>query len=160
MPLISQLASPEQDRWIERVLGWRGSDSAGSKQGTERASTALLPLWRQTREALDRQIAMMQRALLGADDANYDLIAHFGFNGLTDGRNTRLMGALFDYDAAPGSASAKKVAAALDAYAELLGSDSVLDDYDANPLGVSVSFRATLTRGLSELRSAVDRHAH
>jgi len=114
-----------------------------------------MPIWQTTREAIDQQVALLQQALRTYKDDDYDAIAEFGFNGLTGGRNTRLMAALMDYYRAPAPPTESRVAEAAEAYAELLAPDSVLDDYDANPLGVSINFRATLEKGITQLRKAL-----
>lgn len=140
----------ERDGWITRVLG------IPLQSGAKRAKQPkLMPLWQQTRETIDQQVAAMQMALRSYRDADYDAIAKFGFNGLTGGRNTALMTALLEFDQAPTSETASRVRRAAESYAELLAPDSVLDDYDANPLGVPVRFRATLEQGLASLRAAI-----
>jgi hypothetical protein len=65
------------------------------------------------------------------------------------------MVALTEYDQAPAEAADARVEKAVEAYGEMLAPDSVLDDYDANPLGISVSFQATLEEGLAGLRTAL-----
>lgn len=136
--------------WVERVLGVQPVAA-----GTISKQRSLMPIWRETRGALDDQVAAMQQRLRGYNHPDYDAIASFGFNGLTGQRNTKLMAALLDYDRQPSPDAADTVSSAIDGYGELLGPGSVLDDYDVNPLGVAVTFRATLEYGLANLRAAL-----
>lgn len=115
----------------------------------------LLPVWNATREDLDRQIELLKAALRSFRHPDLDRIAEVGFNAFTDGRNTKLMAALFDFKQSPTPQAAAKVEAAITRYEELLGSGSVLDDYDDNPFGVRVTLRQTLTRGLDALRAGL-----
>lgn len=115
----------------------------------------LLPVWNATREDLDRQIELLKAALRSFRHPDLDRIAEVGFNAFTDGRNTKLMAALFDFKQSPTPQAAAKVEAAIARYEELLGSGSVLDDYDDNPFGVRVTLRQTLTRGLDALRAGL-----
>ncbi len=115
----------------------------------------LLPLWQETRQELDRQIALMRKALMSYGHPDLKNIADYGFNALTGGRNTALMAALFDYRASPGETEAAAVRQAIARYEDLLADGSVLDDYDSNPLGVAVAFRQTLSRGLDALRAGL-----
>ncbi len=143
-------ATTAQTGWVARVLGVQMNHATSGA-----TPTPLMPIWQRAREALDQQVSAMQRALRDYRDEDYDAIAEFGFNGLTGGRNTALMAALLEYDRAPNEAADARVIKAVDAYSEMLAPGSVLDDYDANPLGVAVSFRATLEQGLSGLRTAL-----
>jgi hypothetical protein len=135
------------------------SAAAASRAAGRSGSAPLLALWRRTREALDRQVASLQRALRAYADPDLRDIAEYGFNAFTGGSNTRLMAALFEYDGTPSPAAAEAVRAALASYETLLQPGSVLEDYDDNPLGVAVQFRATLRTGLSGLRAELDRVA-
>jgi hypothetical protein len=140
-------STAEGDAWVARVLG--------VAVPAARRGGRLLPAWMGARAELDRQIEALQQALRSENDPDYAAIAEWGFNGLTGGRNTKLMAALTDCDADPSPANIGRVHLRLDEYATLLAPGTVLDDYDANPLGVRVSLRATLARGLDAVRQAL-----
>jgi hypothetical protein len=148
--MASVSPTPEQSAWVRKVLGVEVAAGSGS-------TSQLLPLWRQTRAELDAQIDTLQKALRRYDHPDLHAIAEYGFNGLTGRSNTAMLAALFEYDAAPGPDRASAVYAAIDGYGAMLEPNSVLDDYDANPLGAQVRLRATLQGGLDVLRATLER---
>jgi hypothetical protein len=116
----------------------------------------LMPIWQETKEALDKQIGALQKALRNYNHPDLHQIADYGFLALTGGNHTRLMAALFNYDAQPSAKTATGVKTALDAFDALLASGSVLEDYDANPFGVSLRLGQTLRDGVSKLQAGLE----
>ncbi|GAA0584714.1 hypothetical protein [Caenispirillum bisanense] len=117
--------------------------------------TDLLPLWRETRAALDDQIAILRHAMRSFDDPELDEVAEVGFVDLTGRRSIAMVAALLDYRAGGGAPARAALLKAIAAYEELLQSGSILEDYDNNPYGASVKLRDTLSKGLRALRDRI-----
>ncbi|MBC2836523.1 hypothetical protein [Paragemmobacter straminiformis] len=113
-------------------------------------------VWRDAKETVDVSIGALQSALRGIDDPDLRRIADAGLNGVTDGLQTRLMAALFEYNAASGENRAK-VAETLRGRAvdlrNMLETDPIIALCEDNPFGVKVAIRAPLIAALDKLEA-------
>lgn len=113
-------------------------------------------VWRDAKETVDVSISSLQSALRGIDDPDLKRIADAGLNGITDGLQTRLMAALFDYNASSGDGRAKAAATLRSRAAELrkmIEGDPIIALCEDNPFGVKVAIRGPLGAALTELES-------
>lgn len=113
-------------------------------------------VWRDAKEGVDVSIGALQSALRGIDDPDLRRIADAGLNGITDGLQTRLMAALFDYNSASGEGRAKAAVALRGRAAELrkmIESDPIIALCEDNPFGVKVAIRGPLGAALTELET-------
>lgn len=118
----------------------------------------LLALWQGARDIADKGVTALQGALRGHGVAELDRIADAGLNGVTEGNQTALLAAMVDLaratpDARP--AAARRVGQASAAFRQFLAADPVISLCEANPFGVKVAIRATLTRALDAIDKAV-----
>ncbi|HMO06438.1 MAG TPA: hypothetical protein PKD10_02170 [Paracoccaceae bacterium] len=131
---------------------------AAEKTGSDggKAKSDPMVVWRDAKETVDVSISALQSALKGIDDPDLQRIADAGLNGITDGLQTRLMVALFDYNATQGDARAKAAATLRTRAAELrkmLDSDPIIALCEDNPFGVNVAIRGPLGAALNELEN-------
>lgn len=112
-------------------------------------------IWQDAKELADVSITALQKALKGFDDPDLQRIADMGLNGVTDGFQTALMKALFEYkQSAAGEARAKAAANIAAKARELRGlieSDQIIALCESNPFNVAVNIRAPLSQALTEL---------
>lgn len=132
--------------------------SSALKAGPEVTQSAdVLEIWRDAKESVDEGITKLQSALRENDHPALSRIADLGLNGVTEGNQTALAKALFEFKAASGAQKAKS-ARALEAqvavYAKFLASDPVLDLVENNPFGVSLPLRSTLGTALRQIAQA------
>ena len=120
-------------------------------------SVDVLEIWRDAKESVDEGITKLQAKLRDNDDPTLSRIADLGLNGVTEGNQTALAKALFEFKAASGADKAK-CAKALESqvatYAKFLASDPVLDLVENNPFGVSLPLRSTLGTALRQIAQA------
>jgi hypothetical protein len=121
------------------------------------AAVDVLKIWRDAKESVDEGISKLQTALRGQNQPVLARIADMGLNGVTDGNQTALTKALFDYKAASAadrSTFAKALQAQVGTYAQFLGSDPVLSLVENNPFGIAVPIRSTLGTALRQIATA------
>ena len=147
-------ASEAQKSWVTSVLGARLREAAGTA-GPVDLPTALAA-WRAALEAVDRQIAAVQNALRGAPDDELQEIAEFGLNAMTGSHKVKIQASLFEIER--GQTDPRKLAAAatlVQSFLNHIGSDRRISACDANPFGVSMSLRQTLTPALTALNTSL-----
>lgn len=132
------------------------AEGAGAgKTAPETPPVDPMVIWQDAKELADVSITALQKALKGFDDPDLQRIADMGLNGVTDGFQTALMKALFDYkQSAAGEARAKaaaNIAAKARELRALIESDEVIALCENNPFNVAVSIRAPLSQALTEL---------
>ena len=116
-------------------------------------------VWRDAKEAVDVSIGALQSTLRGIDDPDLKRIADVGLNGITDGLQTRLMAALFDYNKSSGEGRAKAAAVLRTRAGELrkmIEGDPIIALCEDNPFGVKVAIRGPLGAALTELEAIAD----
>lgn len=156
------MSETAQDRWIERVLGFKlpgagsaapGFDEAGFRRNLQPALSA----WRDASEQVDAQINELRRVLLATSDDALHKIAEFGLNGITGPRKVGLQKALREIDGASGpalpSAAAKAVQAA-EAFRGFVQSDPRVQACDTYPK-IKTPIGPTLGRALGALAQAL-----
>jgi hypothetical protein len=132
------------------------AEGAGTGQTAPETPTVdPMVIWQDAKELADVSITALQKALKGFDDPDLQRIAEMGLNGVTDGFQTALMKALFEYkQSAAGEARAKAAANIAAKARELRGlveSDQIIALCENNPFNVAVSIRAPLSQALTEL---------
>lgn len=123
---------------------------------SETPSTAVLPIWRAAKEATDVGLNNLQVALKSHGHPDMRAIADKGLNGMTDGNQTAMMSALMEFDGASGEARPKSGAALLqqvEAYRSFLSSNTYVDLFENNPLGVKVTIKAPLGAALDQIQT-------
>jgi hypothetical protein len=127
----------------------------GAAGGTSDTSGATaLDTWNSAREEVDRGIEKLQSAIRGMGDPDLDRIAEYGLNGVTEGVQSKLMAALFDFQRAAGPArpaAAQTLRKRAQEARSLIESDEVIALCDDNPFGIPVTIRATLGAALTEI---------
>lgn len=113
-----------------------------------------MTIWRDARESVDTGISQLQSALRGYDDPDLSRIAEMGLNGITDGVQTGLMAALFDFQRASGEGRVKAAQTLAQRVADcrkVIEGDPIIALCEDNPFGVAVSIRGPLGAALNEL---------
>ncbi len=121
-------------------------------------SPRLVPIWRDAREAVDKQLGDLQAAMRAKPKPLFQRIADVGFNGITKNELVAMQTALVELDAASGPAretAQQKFATARNNMLALLKDNKLLPLLESNPLGVTVQVRATLARAIKSLDQAV-----
>lgn len=115
-----------------------------------------MTVWRDAKESVDVSISALQNVLKGIDDPDLQRIADAGLNGITDGLQSKLMAALFDFNSARGEARVKAgqvlVSRAGD-LRKLIEGDPIIALCEDNPFGVKVAIRAPLSAALTRLEN-------
>jgi hypothetical protein len=158
----SSTPSPAQDEWVRRTLGI----TLNRDDGLDEAELAelgldLTDMWVAAREAfqrateqVDTQISALQAALRDSDDPDYEEIAEFGLNGLTDNTRVPLQAAILEAKAGTTvelRAAAPKLIKAVAAFRSQLSSDARIEACDDNPLDVEVFIRETYGDALDRI---------
>jgi hypothetical protein len=144
----------------ELVAALQAATASGGPEAAPAEPAAVvdvLGIWREAKESVDDGISKLQSALRGYGVPALERIAEFGLNGVTEGNQTALAKALFDFRAATGADRprfASALAAQVGTYAQFLSSDPVIELVENNPCGVAVPLRATLGGALREIAKA------
>lgn len=120
------------------------------------SSEDVLEIWRDAKETVDEGISKLQDLLRGQDHPVLARIADMGLNGVTEGNQTALVKALFEFNAATGADKSKRskdLQAQVGAYAEFLSSSPIVALVEDNPMGIAVPIRATLGSALRKISS-------
>lgn len=141
------MTTAEQNEWITRVLG------AAIPPGGGALATAIAS-WRAASDAVDDQISQLQQALRRSDDEELVEIAEYGLNAVTGNYRVPLMATIRSVESGDTKEAAKlsRIAAA---FRKHLESDAKVAACDDNPVGVSVSIRATLVPALDALERSL-----
>ena len=132
-------------------------EGSGGKEEPNASSENVLEIWRDAKETVDEGISRLQDTLRGQNHPVLARIADMGLNGVTEGNQTALAKALFEFNAATGadkSKRSKELQAQVGAYAEFLGKNPVVALVEDNPMGIAVPIRATLGSALQKISSA------
>jgi hypothetical protein len=142
----------EHDTWITRVLNVTPPGSHGGGDAQDFASAC--EAWDAATEAVDGQIAALQSALRGQDDAELREIGEYGLNAVTGNQRVPLLAALMGARGGNAGDRAKlpQLIANLRGH---LDADERVRACDENPFDVAVSIRQTLGAALDRLSSAV-----
>lgn len=141
-----------QRAWTRRVLGVDIAPTSTDRPDLSRAVAG----WRQALDKVDGQISGLQAVLRSAPDEELQEIAEFGLNAMTGNHKVKIQAALMDLQA--GDTSPRKISAAASLVASFiahLASDKRVAACDANPFGVAMSVRQTLTPTLDALKTAL-----
>ncbi len=114
--------------------------------------------WQEAREAVDSQIARLQKVLKDSGDRDLLEISEFGLNGVMGNFKVRLMASLPELSSAQGDGLRAAAAKALPIATGLhqhLQTEPRIEACDDNPFGVAVSIRSTLGAALNRLTAAL-----
>lgn len=151
---IGALLQQAEAEPVQRALqGLARSVEAAAAQGQSSSDPQVV--WREAKETVDGAISQLQAKLMGFKDPVLDRIAEYGLNGLTEGHQTALQKALFEFKDATGAEkaqAAKALAEQAQSYKSFVTSNRVMALCEKNPFGVAVPIR-------QELGAALDRIA-
>lgn len=160
----SSIPGPVKDEWVRRTLGI----TLNRDEGLDAAELAelgldLTDMWVAARaafqratEQVDAQISALQTALRDSEDPDYEEIAEFGLNGLTDNTRVPLQAAIMETKAGTTTdlrAAAPKLIKAVVAFRSQLSSDARIEACDDNPLDIQVSIRETYGDALDRIEA-------
>jgi hypothetical protein len=160
--LAREIAGFIRDGAVERAIAGLktlSQDLAAAEaigQAPETPPVDAMAIWRDAREAVDTGISQLQAALRGYDDPDLARIADMGLNGVTEGLQSGLMAALFDFQRATGENRTKAAQVLGQRAAECrkqIEGDPIIALCEDNPFGVAVSIRGPLGAALSELEN-------
>jgi len=117
---------------------------------------AAMPIWRAAKEATDAGLNDLQVALKSHGHPDMQAIANKGLNGMSDGNQTAMMSALMEFDNATGETRGKSGAALLkqvESYRGFLASNTYVEMFENNPLGVNVTIKAPLGAALDQIET-------
>jgi len=139
--------------WLARVLEVRIGGVADSNTVD---TGPLLPVWVEAKDSVDAELSALQHAMRATRRTGLRQIAELGLAGMTDTQGVGMMVALRNLDAAPGSASAqRKAAAAAAAFRKFLSANKMVDLVERNPFGVKQNMRTTFGRALDAIEKRV-----
>lgn len=124
--------------------------------GTTEVESDPQAIWRAAKEQVDTGISQLQARLKGYKDPVMDRIAEFGLNGITEGQQTALNAALFDFNKASGAAriaAAQALDKQAESYRSFVASNRVMLLVEKNPFGVALPIRKELSAALDQIRS-------
>lgn len=124
--------------------------------GTTEVESDPQAIWRAAKEQVDTGISLLQARLKGYKDPVMDRIAEFGLNGITEGQQTALNAALFDFNKASGAAriaAAQALDKQAESYRSFVASNRVMLLVEKNPFGVALPIRKELSAALDQIRS-------
>jgi hypothetical protein len=145
--------NPEQDGWVQRVLGVEPSRGAGSGQ-----TPALMMEWQGAKESVDQRIEALARELREFNDPDLERIADLGLFGITNKETVGLNVALMEFDRAPAQAkgpAAGKLRASIKAYRKALDANRMVELLDTAPFSTRVALRATMYSALDRIERAL-----
>ncbi|MEQ1828623.1 MAG: hypothetical protein ABL921_21860 [Pirellula sp.] len=115
--------------------------------------------WNASIDSVNAQLSQLRSSLLESEDSDLISIAEFGLNAMTANHMVPLQAAIIDIDRASGDDKIMVIDLARDtvlAFTEHVEREERIDACDNNPFNVTVTLRSNLTRGLSELATALD----
>lgn len=142
---------------LRQVLDAAGAAAPGGAKADPARWAAARSAWQDASDAVDAQMAALQKVLRASGDEELEEIAEFGLNAVTDGHKVPLMAALMEIG--PGTAetlarSGAKALAAAQAFRKHIESDERVAACDENP-DAPMSIRATLGPALAGLEAAL-----
>ena len=144
---------PQQNDWIERVLGVSLNRPSPPNDGHPRTARPTLPIWQTAKDSVDNQLRTLSDSLRKTGVETLAKVAE-EVETLLEPLRVKLVGALVAYDTAPGKPETRAaVAAEVAAAAKWLTSDGRVEAVDKNPFGAPVSARATLGAALKQLHT-------
>jgi len=158
---MSDTVRDARSEWVARVLGVRvaAGGSAPPTGDFRRQWQQSYAAWQSAIETVDAQMEALGKACRGTQDPWLANIADRGLPAVTGNFKTPLMAACFEVIQAPPdklAAPAAKARAALTNFAKHIATNPQVAGCDSNPLGVSVSIRATLGPALKALNDALN----
>jgi len=115
-------------------------------------------IWIDARSQVDAMMAGFRSRVAAFDDPNLKRIADFGLDGMTQGNNTALMGALVSYRLAGQADRAKAqkaVRQGISEYRKFLSSNALIALCDNNPFGPNLNVSGTLIGALDKMDRAI-----
>ena len=157
---MSETVQSTQAAWIERVLGVRVATATATPQPGDfrRQWQQGFAAWQTAIETVDAQMDALGKACRGTQDPWLVNIADLGLPAVTGNFKTPLMAACFEVSQAPAdklAGPAAKARTALANFAKHIATNPRVAGCDENPLGVTVSIRATLGPALKALNDAL-----
>ncbi|HEX5325448.1 MAG TPA: hypothetical protein VFW75_02150 [Acetobacteraceae bacterium] len=136
--------------WVKRVLGVEPGSGGGA---TARAFNTALAGWQAALATVDGQIETLQAILRGSPDSELHDIAEFGLNAMTGDHKVKIETALIEMRGGTITPRAAGTAVSLiGSFQAHLAGDERIAACDANPFGVKLSLRETLTPALQGLK--------
>jgi hypothetical protein len=132
--------------------------AAVAKTGAVPKGLSPLKIWIAAKEQIGVGIGQLQQALRKTGEADSLLIADRGFHGITGRLQVGLQTALIEFDQADaaGLAAARaRALAELAKFQRFVADDELVSLVDANPYGVPVRLKATLTPALDQVAQAL-----
>lgn len=115
-------------------------------------------IWRDAKEKVDVSFAPLKNTLKGLGHPDLDRIAEFGLNGVTDGNQTALNRALFEYNGSEGPArqkAASRLSDQVSEYRKFIDSNAIIELCEDNPFGVRLDIRGPLRDALDKIERAI-----
>ncbi len=121
-------------------------------------TTDPMDIWNAAKELIDKDLTALTDGLRSIGHPDLDKICDYGLNGATEGNQTALAKALFDYRAAP--AERKPAAAAalrqqVETYRSFIRSNQLLALCEDNPFDIRVSIKDPIDRALDRIAEVV-----
>lgn len=156
---LGLIQNGEVEKAVSAMKGLQAGLLAAEK-GDASATPAGDPLetWRTAKEKVDVSISALQKALKGFSHPDLDRIAEFGLNGVSDGNQTAMNRALFEFNGAQGPDREKagaKLVTEVAQYRQFLASNKIIDLCEQNPFGVAVDIKGPLKTALDDIEKAV-----
>lgn len=143
------VASPAQQKWVERVLGVKVAQADVS------SSMRLTSIWTDAKETVDASLAGLCEAVRGFDHPLAVMLADRGLAGFTGKLATPLMAALMEHDARPTPAQADMARKRAQAMKDFLTADRTIALIEQNPFGLPVAIRGPFLAALSQITLAL-----
>jgi hypothetical protein len=136
--------------WVTRVLGVEPRSGGG---GAPRDFDAALAGWQAALDTVDRQIEALQAVLRDSPDSELHDIAEFGLNTMTGDHKVKIQAAVMEMrDGTMTPHAAGAAASLIGSFQTHLAGDERIAACDANPFGVKLSLRETLSPALQALK--------
>ncbi len=150
--------SDDKASWVTRVLGVRfdAPPPGGPSEASPVDFPKVLRTWQQALDAVDGQIAALQTVLQVSGDDGLQAIAAFSLNAITADHTAKIQTALLEIGSSDDFQRAAGTAIGLIAsFLAYLSTDERVAACDANPFGVAMTLRGTLTPPLEALRAVL-----
>ncbi len=136
--------------WVKRVLGVEPGRGGGA---APRKFDAALAAWQAALDTVDGQIEALQAVLRSSPDSELRDIAEFGLNAMTGDHKVKIETALIAMRSGTITPRAAGAAVSLiGSFQAHLAGDERIAACDANPFGIKLSLRETLTPALQGLK--------
>ena len=136
--------------WVKRVLGVEPGSGGGA---APRGFNTALAGWQAALDTVAGQIEALQAVLRGSPDSELQDIGEFGLNAMTGDHKVKIEAALMAMRGGAFTPSAAGAAVSLiGSFQAHLAGDERIAACDANPFGIRLSLRETLTPALQGLK--------